>query len=800
MTDPIRHEYTPPYAFAALITLLVLVGYVVSLAPSVTWWDAGEFITAARTLGIPHPPGTPLFVLIAHLWGALIPVGEYAVRLNFLSALFSAIGAGAFFLLAYETLRGADLGPPSAQAEWLRLGGAAAAAVAGAFTFTQWQNSNETEVYAVAVCTIALMAWLCLVWRRHRREGRPAARWLVLTLYLAGLSIGCHLLALLAGPAVVAFIWSVLRSEPAETPEERGRERAILVLVGAAWFTLIGTGLGSNLLMTVGGACLLLALANGLRRGSLSFGLLAIGLAAVGVTVYYAAFIRAGLHPAINESQPDNWNSLLAVIRRAQYPVRTPLDNPMMLHGPNNSGRTLGIFGLQLANYFQYFDWQWANGLEGGLRVGSITVFGRLVFTILFGWLGLRGLRLQYRSDRSLGWLCIILFLTTGLALVVYMNFKIGNGMAWDRFPQSDQHEVRDRDYFFVVSFVIWGLWAGLALAGAAKALLDWRPRARLGAGLVLSVALLPLALNFSAATRRHGADARLPADFAYDLLNSVPPYGILFTYGDNDSFPLWWAQEVAGIRQDVTVVCLALAQTDWYMRQIRDRVPGDFDEAMAPDIWRDRHPVKPAWPLHLMTDEQIASSTRAIMLSDSQLVQIGPVRVVYPARSIFYPNDLVTISILQQNLGRRPVVWALTAADHLLGLEHHVVMRGLVLSAEATVIDSTTPGVDAQGLFGAPVDVPVTRALVTRVYRYAGLLGPSRRLIDPTSRGVAANLAVPWTRLASYYDRIGNGPAAIKSLETAGKLSAQPGLEAALAELRLKQAQSAPQTDSTRR
>ena len=100
---------------------------------------------------------------------------------------------------------------------------------------------------------------------------------------------------------------------------------------------------------------------------------------------------------------------------------------------------------------------------------------------------------------------------------------------------------------------------------------------------LVFLVALLPATANFTAASRRHGADARLAGDFAYDLLNSVPPYGILFTYGDNDTFPLWWAQEVEGIRRDVTVVCLALAKTDWYTRQLRDNPVPAFDEATAP-------------------------------------------------------------------------------------------------------------------------------------------------------------------------------------------------------------------------
>ena len=140
----------PPYRAAALVALLVLAGYVLTLAPSVTFWDAGEFIAAARVLGIPHPPGTPLFVMIAHVWGMLAPVGEFAVRTNLLSALFSAAGAGCFFLVTYESLR--DFEPR------LRLGASAAGAVLGAFAFTNWQNSNETEVYAVATFTIAAIS------------------------------------------------------------------------------------------------------------------------------------------------------------------------------------------------------------------------------------------------------------------------------------------------------------------------------------------------------------------------------------------------------------------------------------------------------------------------------------------------------------------------------------------------------------------------------------------------------------------------------------------------------------------
>ena len=165
-----------PYTAALGVTGLVLLGYLLTLAPTVTFWDAGEFIAAAKTLGIPHPPGTPLFVMIAHVWAMLFPIGEYAFRTNLLSALLSALGAGCFFLIAHESLRALIPAGNEDSGRILRLGGGAAAALLGAFTFTNWQNSNETEVYAVATFTIAAMSWLAHLWRRDRLPGLHA-RW-----------------------------------------------------------------------------------------------------------------------------------------------------------------------------------------------------------------------------------------------------------------------------------------------------------------------------------------------------------------------------------------------------------------------------------------------------------------------------------------------------------------------------------------------------------------------------------------------------------------------------------------------
>jgi hypothetical protein len=770
-------EQRPPYAAAVAVTAVVLLGYLLTLAPTVTFWDAGELIAAAKTLGIPHPPGTPLFVMIAHVWAMLFPFGEYAFRTNLLSALLSAAGAGFFFLVAYQSIRALTADLAGETARLLRLGGAAAAALLGAFTFTNWQNSNETEVYAVATFTIAAMCWLVHVWRRYRGTDR-APRMLLLIVYLGGISIGNHLLALLAGPAVVLFLATTLRSEPALDPVKRRAEWGQVAVVAGVWALLIGTGLGSSGLITFGGLCFAVAAIYALMGGAGAFALLTLLIAAIGITPYLYLYLRSAQNPPINEAAPATFDALLAVIRRAQYPPRTPLDDPTVAHGPDNPGRTLGLLGIQVADYVVYFTWQWAK---------SIVVWVQIAVTLVYAALGVRGSLAQRRADRSAWWLLLGLFLVTGPGLVIYMNFRPGFGRWFESYPVASAHEVRERDYFFVVSFIVWGIWAAMGLVVLARSLMGRAAAIRRLAPAAFLLALLPVALNWSSASRRHGPDARLAADFAYDLLNTVPPYGVLFTYGDNDTFPLWWAQEVAGIRQDVLVICLALANTDWYMRQLRDAPVRPVDRKSLPAIWHGAVRPPPDQPLHSMSDSMIATAMSGYVVPADQRISLGPLSRTLKAGSFLLPNEILTLSVVQRNIGRRPIVWAITAGREFGGLADYVVQQALGFALRTAPPDTTSPAIDTRRLAGAPLDLPTTERLLWETYRYAGLLEGDVTKLESTSASIASTLSLPYTQLSYAYSERGQHEKMLRALERAMQLTPNPALRAALAELRVR-------------
>ena len=375
----------------------------------------------------------------------------------------------------------------------------------------------------------------------------------------------------------------------------------------------------------------------------------------------------------------------------------------------------------------------------------------------------------QRRADRSAWWLLAALFLVTGPGLVIYMNFRPGFGRWFDSYPVARRHEVRERDYFFVVSFIVWGLWAGMGLVVAARALLIRRgPTPATGARRASACASAG-GLELDCRSRRQGPDARLAADFAYDLLNTVPPYGILFTYGDNDTFPLWWAQEVAGIRQDVVGGVPGPGQHRLVHGQLRD-APSRPVRPKRPAIWRGRPSGEPALPPHTMTDEQIAAAfdPNAILSLGRPgfTVDFGAFRHSYPPNTFPEPNQIASIRIVQQNLGHRPIVWATTTGRDFAGLGQYVIQRGLGFTLLAARPDTTAPGVTPASFAGVPVDVPATHRLAWDTYRYAGLLAGQHDALETTAASIASSLSLPFGQLAAAAEARGDTTEMVRNLE----------------------------------
>jgi len=781
-----------PYRAATAVFVVVFAGYLWTLAPTVTFWDAGEFIATARILGIPHPPGTPLFVLMANVWAALVPIGEYAYRTNLMTALFSAAAAAVFFLLVVQALRGwnakdEDQGGAGTD-KLFTIGGGVAAALLAAFAFTVWQNSNETEVYMVAASSIAVICWLAWLWRRHR-GGERAPHVLLLIVYLGAVSLGNHLLTLLVGPALIGFMWHVLKTEPLSQEADRKTEWAQWTVVVGVWALLIGVGLGSKGLLLLGGLAFVGAAAYAVSVGAFPFAATVLLIALVGASTYLFLLLRAKVGPFINEADPSTWESLWAVIAREQSPPRSPIDNPIytvrqgtgaiervgaflaclprFVDGPVPPDEA--IFGIprcytvrsiplmlrQAQMYLQYFDWQWSMGLAPTDYVFAPV---RMPITLAFISLGVYGANVLRQRDRSVFWLLVLLFLTTGPALVGYMNFKPGFSLAWDTYPQMDMHEVRERDYFFTVSFAVWGIFVGLGLAGLYRLARQqlgvrgpgWRDRRGLAAAAVLLVALLPFALNFRAASRAHAPEARLARDFAYDMLQSVEPYGIVYTNGDNDTFPLWYLQEAEGIRQDVWVVNLSLANTDWYIRQLRDNPIRPFDPEQAP-WYADLAPETPPGGLHTLTDAEI-QELGATLLSRDITFRAGDVRVLLPENTPLYLHSLVVLRTIQENWNQRPIYFSLTSGGDNWGpFQQYLTQEGLMF--RLNTVGWPDPDKLTPGLFGVPVNVPRTDSLAWEVYRYADLFRGDTLRVDPTNRNITVNLSYPFFALGQAYE-----------------------------------------------
>ena len=477
-------------------TILLFATYLATAAPDLTFWDASELATAARTLGIPHPPGTPLWVLMGHvawqLFGFAGPVRAITLLSVCAGALTGGIGA------AMVT-------------RWIGTRGAVAAAVSAGTMMTVWANATETEVYSVALLfSVALLA-------AGERAGRPNAvddareRWRGVMALLVGLAVPLHLSVLVALPAAVALAW---RGKPPRTREVAG------------WFAL-----------------------------------LALGLSAIAILPLLSA--RA---PQLDSGHPTTVAALLDVLQRRQYAVAGlwPRVAPLW---------------LQMGNVFEWADWQVAYGLHPE----PAPSWSRTLLSLAWVWLGALGVRAMWQHDARVGRAMLLVLISGTFGVALWLNMHAGPSYGAGVLPPGAAHEARERDYFFVLGFWSWGLCAGAGMSAIARQFAKRLPR--VVTVLPFALAALPLLANRSAMDRTREPVATLPRTTARLLLESVPANGVLYTAGDNDSFPLWYLQQVEQVRPDVLVVTVPLLGARWYRDQLVRR------DALLPSVAVDRWP-----------------------------------------------------------------------------------------------------------------------------------------------------------------------------------------------------------------
>jgi len=507
---------------------VLLAVYVATLAPGVTFWDAGEFIAAAHVLGIPHPPGTPLYVALAHVWSqALGGVMGVARAINLLSAACTAAaGASMAWLIARRTR--------SAAGAWAGVAGAIAA---GLMT-SVWSNATETEVYSLALLhSVALLATAAMAGEGGQRD----ERWLLLTAYLIALAPAVHLSALVAVPA--AIVLAARRPAPANQRTRWEVDRVLLL--GGALFASAGVGRMDWRIVMAGFAVASVA---ALRTRSMRQLSAMTMLAVIASSALLIMVVRARHDPAINQGNPNTLAALVDVVARRQYDVAPLLP------------RSAPVW-LQLANVFQYVDWQAAMSWGAGIMTSPARVVATIVWIVLAG-VGLRAMR---RESHEMADALIVLAVCGTLGVAAYLNLKAGSSLGWGILPDGTPHEARERDYFFILGFWSWGCFAG---AGAVALARRWRLPAAAG----LAAVLLPLVGNWRSVDRSREPDASAANQFGRALLESAPAHAVLFLEGDNDSYPIWYLQQVEGVRRDVLTVTVPLLPTEWYPVELARR------------------------------------------------------------------------------------------------------------------------------------------------------------------------------------------------------------------------------------
>jgi hypothetical protein len=893
--------------------------YIITSEPTASYWDCGEYIATAFKLQVGHPPGAPLFQMIGRFFSlfAFGNTAQVARMVNTMSALAS--GFTILFLFWTITRLAKKIVVKNGEFPIEKIIAIVGSGIVGALAYTFsdsfWFSAVEGEVYAMSSFFTAFVFWAILKWE-DVYDSPEGLRWLILIAFMIGLSVGVHLLNLLALPSIVMVYYFKKYK-----PTIKGGIIALIVsiiILALIMFVLIPGlvsmagnferffintfGLPFNSGTVIYGLTVTGLLVWGIlythKKGKvlLNTALLSLVFVIIGYSSFMMLIIRSNADTPINENNPTNAVGLLSYLNREQYgdwplfsgqyysaPVidrkdGTPLlarddkqgkyvviderkgrepiydprfttyfprmwsnndpnqikeyqkwanikGEPIQVTGPDGSPQTIvkPTFGENLTffwryqvlhMYWRYFMWNFVgkqNDLQGlgnnvdgnwisginfidSQRLGPQDIFpenktnkGTNKFYFLPFILGFIGLYFHFKRKYQDGIIVLLLFIMTGIAIVVYLN---------QYAPQP-----RERDYAFAASFYAFAIWIGLGVLMVIEWLqkiLNPKSAALLATGLCTLLVPCVMAKDGWNDHDRSGRYAALTT--AVNFLESCDKDAILFTVGDNDTFPLWYAQEVEGIRRDVRVVNLSLLSGDWYINQMRKKVyeSAPLPITLRPDQYRATNrevtylieqpniqgyeDLKDIFDVIENHEEQLQQVNEGVKFNfiptksfsikvDTALIRKSGMIPAYYKDSIvpavnfkvnqeaLMRSDLIVLDIIAHNNWKRPIYFSSSvASDALQGLSEYTLQEGIAFRLVPVHIkgDESQPG---------GVNTPTMYHNMMDKFLWKNLNNPNVYL-DETCRRLAMNYRNAFGRMAIQLINEGQNAKAVKALD----------------------------------
>ncbi|KAF0211635.1 MAG: hypothetical protein FD178_3369 [Ignavibacteria bacterium] len=746
--------------FAAIVFAVSAFTFFSTAQPTLSFWDCGEFAASSYLMQVPHPPGTPFFLLIGKLFSLLPISDDIGFRINTVSVLSSAFTVLFLYLIIVKVILAYWKKELTSVFDGLTVYiPATIGALSLTFSDTFWFSAVESEVYAFSIFFIGFIVWLMLLWNEKADEPE-SERYIVMIFYLIGLSTGVHLMSVLAIVSVVMVIyfrkyltdeavlkktgiyfiihsaiilvigvlmWGSQTGQIPPSPEEYQAVDSRFLMIFVA-VSLIFMGVlykkiiikNSFYLPIIAGGVALVAVYPGLvkyltkvvsmiGRDSLTLGV--VGLFAIigatiygifwtsknqkltsnlvlkcllfgilGVTTYSQILIRANLEPPLNMNSPKTFSELESYLNREQYgdfPIwkRRYTSEPHQQKVYTDYKSDLDfVWTYQINHMFnRYLFWNYigreSNYQDAGVKWSQFLGIPFLV--------GLFGLYFHFRKDWKMASVFIMMFIFLGYLTAFYQN--------------QQEPQPRERDYFYVGAFFVFSLWIGLGVRGMIELIQEKFAQQNLLKPVIIAFFTLGLiAVPFNMAKGgwfwHDRARNYVPWDYAYNMLQSVAPNAIIFTNGDNDTFPLWYLQDVQGVRRDVRIANLSLLNTPWYVKQLKNTTPFGTEKINISFIDEEIDQLQPVrWEPQEVSMPVSPEIIKQFGIKDSATVKDGKLKWTMQPPAQFGDvqaarvQDLVVLDIIAQSEWKRPVYFAVTVSDDSkISLDEYLIMEGM--------------------------------------------------------------------------------------------------------------------------